>query len=130
MEMAAAVDTDDRRTFIGGSDAPVILGVSKWKTPFRLWQEKVGLIAPDDLSDNERVHFGTVLEDIVAREFAERTGKKVRRVNDRIQKKDEPFLVAQIDRRVVGGGILECKTTDAAMIREWGEEDTDNIPLP
>lgn len=126
----AEVNTADRRTFIGGSDAPVILGVSNWKTPYDLWQEKVGLVEPDDLSDNEKVHFGNVLEEIVAREFSERRGFKVRRVNDRINSKAHPFLVAQIDRRIVGGGILECKTTDAAMKDHWGEEMTDQIPIP
>lgn len=126
----ASVNTEDRRTFIGGSDAPVILGVSGYKSPYELWQEKVGLVEPDDLSDNDRVHFGNVLEDIVAREFSERRGFKVRRVNDRINSKQHPFLVAQIDRRIVGGGILECKTTDAAMKDAWGEEMTDQIPIP
>ena len=32
----------DRTKFIGGSDVAAILGVSKWKTPFQLYQEKIG----------------------------------------------------------------------------------------
>ncbi len=126
----AEVNTLDRRTFIGGSDAPVILGVSNWKKPFDLWQEKVGLKEPDDLEDNDRVHFGEVLEEIVAREFSERRGFKVRRVNDRLVSKVHNFAVAQIDRRIVGGGILECKTAGAEMKDHWGEEMTDQIPIP
>lgn len=124
------VNTEDRRTFIGGSDAPVILGVSTWKKPFELWQEKVGIKEPDDLSDNDRVHFGNVLEDIVAGEFATRRGLKVRRVNDRLVSKVHPFAVAQIDRRIVGGGILECKTAGAEMKDHWGDEGTNQIPIP
>lgn len=116
-----AADLNDRRTFLGGSDAPVVMGISPWKTPYQLWLEKTGQAAPPDLSEVERVRFGILLEDIVAREFMVRTGFKVRRVNQRQILKRKPYLVAQIDRRIVGGGILECKTADASRKTDWEE---------
>lgn len=121
-------DIEDRRTFIGGSDAPVILGLSSWKSRFELWQEKVGEKEPDDLSEIERIRWGTILEAVVAEEYMRRTGKKVRRVNQRQVSKDHPWMVAQIDRRIVGGGLLEIKTTDAANAADWGTEGSADIP--
>jgi putative phage-type endonuclease len=114
-------DLQDRRTFIGGSDAPVIMGISPWKTPYQLWLEKTGQAPEADLSEIERVQWGIKLEDLVAREFVARTGMKVRRVNQRQRHKEKQYFVAQIDRRIVGGGILECKTTDGARKSDWDD---------
>jgi putative phage-type endonuclease len=121
-------DIKDRRTFIGGSDAAVILNLTGWKTRFRLYQEKVGEEEPEDLSDIERIRWGVILEDVIAAEYSRRTGKKVRRVNQRQRDARHPWRVAQIDRRIVGGGILEIKTTDAMNFHEWGPEGTAEIP--
>lgn len=122
-------DILDRRTFIGGSDAPVILGLVGWKTRFELYQEKRGEKLPDDLSEVERVQWGIILEDVVAQMYTRKTGKKVRRVNNRIIDKACPFpRAAQVDRRIVGGGLLEIKTTDASQAAEWGPEGTAEIP--
>jgi len=130
-EVAARMkaDIEDRKTFIGGSDAPVILGLVGWKTRFELYQEKTGEKEPDDLSDVERVQWGIILEDSVAQMYMRRTGKKVRRVNKRIIDKHATFpRCAQIDRRIVGGGILEIKTTDASNSADWGPEGSSEIP--
>lgn len=121
----------DRRRFIGGSDAPVILGVSSWKTPFELFQEKTGQKVEDDLSDVERVQWGIILEDVVAYMYTKRTGRKTRRVNDRRYTDKFGFpMVAQIDRYIPGDNrILEIKTTDSFCADQWGCEGTDDIPL-
>ncbi len=123
--------TADRKNFIGSSDAPVILGISNWKTPFELFQEKTGAKEQDDLSEVERVQWGIILEDAVAQMYMRRTGKKVRRVNDRKICNDFGFpMVAQIDRAIVGeGSNLEIKTTDTFCADQWGEEGSDDIPL-
>lgn len=122
-------DVSDRRSFIGGSDAPVILGLVGWKTRFELYQEKRGEKEPDDLSEVERVQWGIILEDVVAQMYMKRTGKKVRRVNNRIIDKASSFpRAAQVDRRIVGGGLLEIKTTDASQAAEWGPEGSSEIP--
>jgi putative phage-type endonuclease len=130
-EIAAqlSADTQDRRTFIGGSDAPIILGLAVYKNRFELYQEKIGEKEPDDLSEVERVQWGIILEAVVAEMYTKRTGKKVRRVNDRRIDKASSFpRAAQIDRRIVGGGILEIKTTDGMMAKQWGPEGSAEIP--
>lgn len=128
--MAGVVEADllDRRTFIGGSDAPVIIGLSAWKSPYELYLEKTGQAPQPDLSEVERVQWGILLEDVVAKEFARRQGVKIQRVNKRQVSKKYPWMVAQIDRRIIGGGILEVKTTDISQSTQWGLEDTEEIP--
>ncbi len=65
----------ERRKGIGGSDASVILGINKWQTPFELWLDKTGQV-PVSESGSEAAYFGSLLEDIVAKEFEIRSGKK------------------------------------------------------
>ncbi|MFU1875596.1 YqaJ viral recombinase family protein, partial [Enterococcus faecium] len=65
----------DRKRGIGGSDVSTILGLNKYKSVYQLWLEKTGQILPIE-TDSEPAYWGTVLEDIVAKEFQERTGKK------------------------------------------------------
>lgn len=124
-------ETMDRQGFIGGSDAPVVLGLSP-KSRYRLWQEKTGEVEPDDLSNNERVRWGIVLEDVVAQEVTHRYGLKLRRVNKRRFTSAYGFpMVAQIDRIIQGTDrILEIKTTDARHANDWGEEGSAEIPTP
>ena len=38
---------EERMSYIGGSDAPIIMGVSPWKTPYQLWEEKMGNVVED-----------------------------------------------------------------------------------
>ena len=114
-----------RQQGIGGSDAGAILGLNKWKTPFQIYLEKTeGIIEENDQS--EAAYWGTELEDLVAREFSKRTGKKVRRKNQLLQHEEYPFMVANLDRDVVGeNAFLECKTVNAFGARDW---ENDEIP--
>lgn len=110
---------------IGGSDAGVIVGLNKWKSPYTLWQEKTGATTAQDLSDVECVYWGQTLEQLVADEFCKRTGKKVRK-HGLLQSVENPFMLASVDRLVVGENAgLECKTTNAYSLEEWTG---DNIP--
>lgn len=113
----------ERQKGIGGSDVGAILGVNKWKTPFQIYLDKTQEIKEVEES-SEAAYWGTKLEDMVAREFAKVTGKKVRRDTRHFVSKKYPFMVANIDRRVVGEkAILECKTVNQFGAKEWeGEE--------
>jgi len=115
---------EDRTKYLGGSDCAGVLGLSRWTTPLKIWAEKTGQIKPKDISDKICVKLGNRLEDIVAEMFCEKTGKKVRRVNETIFHSKYNFLGANIDRRLVGENtILECKTCSAWKAKEWeGEE--------
>jgi putative phage-type endonuclease len=114
-----------RNMGIGGSDAGVIMGLNSYKSPFQLWMEKTSQIQPEDLSDNEYVYWGTVLEDAVARRFSELTGKNVAH-RGTLQSEEYPFMLANVDRMVVGEDAgLECKTANAFSSKKW---DGDEIP--
>lgn len=114
-----------RNKGIGGSDVGIILGINKYKTAFELWLEKTGQVELQEIN-NEAIHFGNVLEDVVAREFSVRSGKKVRRRNQMLQHAKHEFMFANLDREIVGEkALLECKTASAYLAKEW---EGDEIP--
>lgn len=114
-----------RMNGIGGSDVAVIMGYNPWKKPYALYCEKVGLVPPEDLSENEAVEWGTKLEPIVAQKFSEVTGKKLKRWGT-VCNPDAPWQMANFDRLIVGEDCgLECKTANAFKQEEW---EGDNVP--
>lgn len=120
-----------RMQSIGGSDAAAAVNLSPYTSPYKLWLEKTGQRAPDDLSTNDFVHFGNVLEDVVATEFTRRTGKRTIRHRGTLVHPDHSWMTAHIDRRIIGGSRregLECKTASQWAAKEWGEEG-DQIPI-
>jgi len=113
-----------RKRGIGGSDAAAALGLSRWKSPLRLYLEKIGEI--EEEPDNEAMYWGRVLEDVVVKAFEERTGKKTRRVNHMLIHPQHSFMLANIDRRIVGEkALLEVKTT-----AQWNEEEWKGDEMP
>lgn len=118
------MNSEERRGYIGASDAAGVLGLSRWQTPLGVWAEKTGQIEVEDISDKLQVKLGVRLEEVVAELFTEKTGKKVHRVNEAFTHKQYPFLKCHIDRKVEGErAILQCKTASAWKAKEWdGEE--------
>lgn len=111
-----------RRRGIGGSDASAVVGLNRWRSPVQVWLEKTGQIK--DTGDSEVMYWGRVLEDVVAREFSKRTGKKVRRRNAILRHPEHQFMIANVDRMVVGENAgLECKTTSEWRRVEWADEE-------
>ena len=64
-----------RKQGIGGSDASVVCGINKYKSPVELWMNKTGQIPPQEAG--EAAYWGTLLESIVRAEFTRRTGIEV-----------------------------------------------------
>ena len=120
-----------RRNGIGSSDASAAVGLNPYKSQLALWMEKTGrddLFAPIDVNDESTpVYWGTLLEPIVAASYVKRTGNRVRKVNAVLQHPDHPWMLANLDREVVGVPevqILECKTAGVQGARLW----KDGIP--
>lgn len=112
---------------IGGSDVGAICGVSPFTSARQIYLNKTGqfqdALKPNDAA-KERMHFGHMLEPIVADEYSQRTGNKVIAVNATLVHKDHPWALANVDRLIVDDdgrpvGILECKTTSEYMSEEW-----------
>ena len=117
---------DVRKRGIGSSDAGAAVGLNPYKSSLALWLEKTGRddqmpkINPED--DTSPAYWGTLLEPIVAAHYTRRTGHKVRRVNAVLQHPQHPWMLANIDREVVGSSdvqILECKTAGINGARLW-----------
>lgn len=115
---------NNRLAGIGGSDAGAVLGINKYKSPYALWCEKTGRIKNN--IDNERMRFGRDMEEYVSKRFEEATGKKVRKSGFSFQSKEYPFMLANVDRLVVGEDAgLEIKTTSEYNKKTY---DAENIP--
>lgn len=108
------IDRDEwleiRKAGLGGSDSSAIVGLDRWRSPFEVYADKLGL-TPEQ-PDNEAMRQGRDFEDYVARRFTEETGKKLRRRNAILQHREHAFMIANIDRWVVGENAgFEAKTT-------------------
>lgn len=117
---------DVRKHGIGSSDAAAAVGLNPYKSQLELWMEKTGrdtdLPKPDPTDTTAPVYWGTLLEPIVAASYTQQTGRKVRKVNAVLQHPDRPWMLANIDREVVGASdvqILECKTAGEFGARHW-----------
>ncbi|MBE7128126.1 YqaJ viral recombinase family protein [Bacillus mycoides] len=112
-----------RKAGIGGSDASAIAGLNKWKSPISVYMDKIGESPEEDIQ-SEAAHFGNVLEEVVAQEFSTRTGLKVRKRNAILQHPKYPWMLANVDRLIIGEKVgLECKTASEYLKKEWeGEE--------
>jgi len=121
---------EERRTGVGGSDAATVLGLNPFTTAYELYLDKLGEAPPEDENFlKEARYWGSVLEQPVCDRYAEETGFKVQRANQLIRSKEHPFMIANIDRKVVGEDRkigFEAKT--AARPDGWGESGSNEIP--
>ncbi len=102
-------DPKDRRTFIGGSDARIIMGTDETAL-VRLWKEKRGEIAAEDLSGNLIVQLGAVTEDLNRRWYERNTGNAVKDAQKRIQHPVHKWMAATLDGLVQpSGAVFEAK---------------------
>ena len=99
----------DRRTFIGGSDARIIMGDDEANL-IRLWREKRSEVEPEDLSDNLIVQLGAVTEDLNRRWYQRNTGHAIKDVQRRIQHPVNQWMAATLDGMVEPtGAVFEAK---------------------
>src|SRR6202043_3873287 len=102
-------DSADRRSFIGGSDARIIMGDDE-ATLVRLWREKRGGGGPGGLSGNLIVPLGTVTEGLNRRWYERNTGHAIRDVQRWMQHPVNKWMAATLDGLVdPGGAVFEAK---------------------
>jgi predicted phage-related endonuclease len=101
--------TTNRRTFIGGSDARIIMGDDE-AALVRLWREKRGDVEQEDLSGNLIVQLGIATEDLNRRWYEANTGQTVTDVQKRIFHPALRWMAATLDGRVQGSdAVFEAK---------------------
>jgi putative phage-type endonuclease len=114
---------------IGGSDMPIILGLSTYKTPYQLYLEKISDCLSDDVQSALQ-YWGNLLEDVIREEFEQRNNVKVE-LHDTLTHKDHAFLLGNVDGYIKEWDcVLEVKNVSQFMAKEWGDENSDQIPLP
>ena len=114
-----------RKQGIGGSDAGAVCGLNPYRTAIQVYYDKTSDSIED--VDNEAMRQGRELEEYVARRFCEASGKKVRRANAMFYDEKNPFMLADVDRMIVGENAgLECKTASPYSEEKWRD---DKIPL-
>jgi predicted phage-related endonuclease len=104
MNMKIVADSADRRSFIGGSDARIIMGQDE-KTLIRLWKEKRGEIGPEELSGNLVVQLGLVTEDLNRQWYERNTGNAIKDVQRRVKHPVIRWMAATLDGVVAGTGV-------------------------
>jgi predicted phage-related endonuclease len=98
-----------RRSFIGGSDARIIMGDDE-AALLRLWHEKRGEAEPEDLSGDLLVQLGTVTERLNRRWYEKNTAQAVTEVQRRVFHAVHRWMAATLDGRVEAtGAVFEAK---------------------
>jgi predicted phage-related endonuclease len=99
----------DRRLFIGGSDARIIMG-SDEAALLRLWREKRGEAEPEDLSRNLVVLLGAATEELNRNWYERSTGRRVTDIQRKVKHSAIPWMAATLDGLVEGtGAVFEAK---------------------
>lgn len=114
-----------RKQGIGGSDAGAVCGLNPYSSKMKVFVDKTS--DSTEVIDNEAIRIGNDLEQYVAERFMGATGLKVRRSNFMYRSKEHPFMIADVDRLVIGEDAgLECKTASAYSADKWADG---KIPL-
>jgi predicted phage-related endonuclease len=102
-------DSPNRRAFIGGSDARIIMGNDE-AALLRLWREKRGEVEPEDLSGNLIVQLGLATEELNRRWYEANTGQVIADIQRQIRHPTVRWMGATLDGRVEGSGaVFEAK---------------------
>jgi putative phage-type endonuclease len=118
---------EERRNGLGGSDIAAVLGISPYKSAYELYEEKVNGVQAD-LSNNEAVIWGNLLEEPIAQYYEQLIGKQLY-CSSTFKHEKYPFLIANPDRLVMFEKRgLEIKTTNEHLKHLWGESGSQQIP--
>lgn len=116
---------DERKKYLGGSEAAAVIGLSKYQSALEVYLRKIG--EGIEVEDNEKMLWGRLLESVIAQEYARRTGYKVwhnAEYNHFIHPKYPwmgclPDAIAGDPDR--GDGVIEIKTASEYVKHEWDD---------
>lgn len=122
-----------RRKGLGGSDAAAVLNISPFRTARDLYYDKLGIVTADDQANWVALEVGNLLEPLVARIFAEKTGLKIYQRKCMFQHPHYPWMLADLDYLVdLPDGttaILEIKTTNYNAKDKWWYNGEEIVPV-
>lgn len=126
---------DARKNHIGGSDAAACMGMNPYKDNVQLWEEKMGLVLPEDISDKDYVRYGIEAEKYLRALFAldHPEYQVFYDENNMFLNPKYPWMHASLDGELIDQrgrhGILEIKTTNilqSAQKKKWDNRIPDN----
>src|SRR3990167_8511669 len=151
-----AVGELDRRTYLGGSDIAAVMGLSPWKTPLQLYEEKIAETV-EAISDEKRRFFARRKrqEPVIAEMLADEYNIEVTRLSldehpNRYTDAEYPWMAAEIDfeclmtpavrahfearedfSAIPDGAPLngEIKTVHPFAANQWGEQGSEDVPI-
>ena len=118
----------ERKTGIGATDIAAVFCRSPWKTPLKLWEEKV---SPNDNEATEsslRLELGKYLEPFLLRAYTNKMGGSATLVPDLFRHPQYHFLISHVDAVSSSNRLIEFKTALFMRKSEWGDEFTDEMP--
>jgi len=121
------VQLEARKRGVGGSEAAIVLGLSKFKTATQLYLEKRGEIEVEYF-ENDVQRWGRLLEGAVRQEYSERTGRVVRQPLDTLWHPELHFICGHPDGITDDDRLLEAKTAVPQLADQWGEPGSDFVP--
>jgi putative phage-type endonuclease len=125
MELPKKEWLEKRKKGIGGSDVAAICGVSPYKTPFQVWEEKRSEYTQD--IDNDAMFWGRTLEPVIRQRYSDLTGRIVMVPEQILVHPKHNFIIGNIDGFTDDPRGVEIKT--AGYPTGWGEPGTDEIPI-
>lgn len=120
----------DRAKYLGGSDVAGILGISPWRTPLDVYLDKVQPRKDPPSPAKQKIFSrGQRMEPYVIDLLSEETGLVIAKRGERYLDPEFSFIAAEIDAEAESGENIEIKTCSPFKAREWGEQQTDAIPV-
>lgn len=137
--MLTAKQLKERKSGIGGSDCAAVLGLSKWRSPFEVYVDKITPPDEGEVDDGSGggdgpLYIGSMLEPFVRSEYAKRAKRVVTKPKAMLRHAKYPWLIANPDGIVKDSrGRFdygwEGKVIGTAPDEEWGEEGSDQVPV-
>lgn len=118
---------------VGGSDAGIVMNVSRYRTPYELWEEKTGKVKREFVT-NEAIEKGNALEPVMFELFKILYGNRYEVTDTKnisLSSKQFPYMRANLDGALINKqtgqkGVLEIKSTtiqNASMLKKWRKDD-------
>lgn len=128
MNAPITTTASDRSKWIGGSDISAILGISPYRTAVDLWLDKIQPRGEDG-GNAVAKRRGTRLEPYIVDMIREEHGITIVRRNERYVDRQVAYFAAEIDAEAETGENIEIKTVHPFKAKEWGDEDSDQLPV-
>ena len=118
---------NERAKYIGSSDIPTIVGASPWSTPYKLWQEKLGLIEPQP--ETWRLYRGKAMENVIV-SYLETQGIIMRDQNKYFYSSENELFRAEVDAIDMEGTHYEFKTASDFRYNEFYIDELGQTVVP